>query len=124
MIGVFYRTMHYYFPKFSIWLNQIDDPRVKKTTYTTSHLLWIGLLLFLARLGSKREIKYLLFTDEFKKLSLIAKSPTHRICHPDTLQNLLKKLSPKEIFKIRHKIIARLIRMKCLKLSTSWICII
>lgn len=30
MIEVFYRTMHHYFPKLSIWLNKIDDPRVKK----------------------------------------------------------------------------------------------
>ena len=30
MIEVFYRTMGHYFPKLSIWLNNIDDPRVKK----------------------------------------------------------------------------------------------
>ena len=30
MIEVFYRTVHHYFPKLSIWLNNIDDPRVKK----------------------------------------------------------------------------------------------
>ena len=30
MIEVFYRTMSHYFPKLSIWLNKIDDPRIKK----------------------------------------------------------------------------------------------
>ena len=71
--------------------------------------------MFLVKLGAKRQIKYLLSTEEFKgNLSLIAESSTHKTPHPDTLHNLLKKLSPKEISKIRHKIIARLIRMKCL----------
>jgi len=115
MIEVFYRTMHHYFPKLSIWLNQIDDPRVKKTTYTLSHLLWTGLFMFLVKLGAKRQIKYLLSTEEFKgNLSLTSESSTHRTPYSDKIGNLLKKLSTKEISKIRHKIIARLIRMKCL----------
>ena len=71
--------------------------------------------MFLVRLGSKRQIKYLLSTDEFKKnLKLISSSPTHKIPHPDTLENLLKKIKPEEIAGIRQKMIARLIRMKCL----------
>ncbi len=71
--------------------------------------------MFLVKLGAKRQIKYILSTEEFKgNLSLIAESSTHKTPHPDTLGNLLKKLSPKELSKIRHKIIARLIRMKCL----------
>lgn len=115
MIKVFYKTIYHFFPKLSVWLNSIDDPRVKKTIYTLSHLLWTGLFLFLVRLGAKRQIKYLLSTDEFKKnLSFIASSPTHKTSHPDTLENLLKRVKPEEIAGIRQKIIARLIRMKCL----------
>lgn len=38
----------------------------------------------------------------------------HRTAHPDTLHDLLKKLSPKQLSRIRHKMITRLIRMKCL----------
>ena len=38
----------------------------------------------------------------------------HKTPHPDTLHDLLKKLSPKQLSKIRHKMIVRLIRMKCL----------
>jgi len=30
MIKVFHKTMHHFFPKLSNWLNQVDDPRVKK----------------------------------------------------------------------------------------------
>ena len=67
--------------------------------------------MFLVKLGAKRQIKYLLSTEEFKgNLSLTSESSTHKTPHPDTLGNLLKKLSPKELPKIRHKIIARLIR--------------
>lgn len=30
MIKVFYKTIHHFFPKLSVWLNSVDDPRVKK----------------------------------------------------------------------------------------------
>lgn len=30
MIKVFHMTIHNFFPELSKWLNQIDDPRVKK----------------------------------------------------------------------------------------------
>ena len=114
---VFFQTIHHFFPKLSKWLNRIDDPRVaKKTKYRSSHLLWLGIFLFLVRLGSKRQIKYRLSTDEFKKnLSTLCQNFSQSIAHHDTLENLLKKLNPDEISMIRHKMIGRLLRMKCLR---------
>jgi len=77
--------------------------------------LWTGIFVFLVKLGAKRQIKYLFSTEQFKaNLSLIAQSSVHRTAHPDTLHNLLKKLSPKQLSEVRHKMITRLIRMKCL----------
>lgn len=106
--------MYHFFPRFSSWLNHIDDPRQKgKITYLSSHLLWLGIFLFLAKLGSKRQIKFLLNTEEFKNnLALLTSNSTQAVAHPDTLENLLKKLSPEELARIRRKMVNRLIRMK------------
>ncbi len=113
---VFFKTIHHFFPKLSIWFNQADDPRQKnKITYSPSHLLWLGVFLFLMRLGSKRQIKYLFSTEEFRKnMDVLCQSFTDNIAHHDTLENLLEKLSPDELSVIRHKMINRLLRMKCL----------
>lgn len=94
--SVFFKTTNHFFPKLSKWLNQVVDPRVlKKTKYNSSHLLWLGVFLFLMRLGSKRQIKYLFSTEGFRKnLSIICQSFTDSIAHHDTLENLLKKLNP------------------------------
>ena len=118
---VFFKTTHHFFPKLSKWLNTVDDPRVlKKTKYSSSHLLRLGVFLFLMRLGSKRQIKYLFSTEEFRKnLGILCQSFTDSIAHHDTLENLVKKLNPDEVSAVRHKMITRLIRtrlirMKCL----------
>ena len=67
MIGdVFLKTVSHFFPKLTKWLSQVDDPRnPNKITYSPSHLQWLGILLFLLRLGSRRKIGYRLLTDKF-----------------------------------------------------------
>jgi len=116
ILDVFFKTINHFFPKLSKWLNAINDPRqVKKIKYRPSHLLWLGVFLFLTRLGSKRQIKFRFVSDEFKKnLSLLTYGDDQTIAHHDTLENLLKKLNPDEVSLIRHKMINRLLRMKCL----------
>ena len=113
---VFFKTTNHFFPKLSKWLNQVVDPRqVKKIKYSSSHLLWLGVFLFLMRLGSKRQIKYLFSTEEFRKnLGILCQNFTDSIAHHDTLENLVNKLNPDEVSMIRHKMINRLLRMKCL----------
>ena len=65
---VFAKTINHFFPKLSIWLGSVDDPRNKnKIIYSPSHLLWLGIFLFLFRLGSKRKIGYKLSTEDFLK---------------------------------------------------------
>ncbi|GAI02244.1 unnamed protein product, partial [marine sediment metagenome] len=69
--------------------------------------------MFLVKLGAKRQIKYLLSTEEFKgNLSLIAESSTHKTCHPDTLHNLLKKLSPKKLGQVGPFVDGSMVKVK------------
>ncbi len=112
----FFKTTNHFFPKLSIWLSSVDDPRNKnKIIYSPSHLLWLGLFLFLLRLGSKRKIKYKLSTQDFlKNLITLTASYDENVAHHDTVEYFLDKLEPMELYKVRHKMTNRLIRMKAL----------
>ena len=108
--------MGHFFPKLSHWLDHVEDPRNKNMiTYSPGHLLWLGLFLFLLRLGSKRMISYKLSTDAFlENLCLLTKSFDEKVAHHDTVEYLCRSIKPQELSKIRHKMIKRLIRSKCL----------
>lgn len=117
MIGeVFLKTINHFFPQLTKWLKAIDDPRNKnKISYGTDHLIWLGIFLFLLRLGSKRKISYRLATEEFlENLNFLCGDCRKSVAHHDTLAYLLSKLDPKELSKVRQKMVYRLLRMKAL----------
>ena len=113
---VFFKTVHHFFPKLTRWLASVDDPRNKnKITYSPSHRRWLGIFLFLLRLGSRREISYRLSTEEFlKNLCILTSSYDEKIAHHDTVEYFIERLDPGEMYKVRHKMAYRMIRMKAL----------
>jgi len=113
---IFFKTVSHFFPKLTKWLESVDDPRNEnKIIYKPSHLLWLGIFLFLLRLGSKRKIKYRLSTEEFlKNLNQLAAGYSENVAHHDTVEYFLGKLESEEIYKVRQKMVNRLIRMKAL----------
>src|SRR5580704_6314952 len=53
------RTLRHFFPQFNDWLDACPDRRdPDRLTYQPRFLLWIGLLLFLCKLSSRRQIDY------------------------------------------------------------------
>jgi len=114
--NAFLKTISHFFPKLGKWLSQVDDPRNRnKITYSPTHLLWLGILLFLLRLGSKRKISYKFSTEAFiENLNLICGSCYTKTAHHDTVEYFFKKLEPEELYKVRHKMANRIIRMKAL----------
>ena len=114
---VFLKTVYHFFPKLTRWLNQVEDPRNKNMiTYEPGHLLWLGIFLFLLRLGSKRRIKYKLATEYFlENLNRLCLSYSEKVAHHDTVEYLLCGLGPGQMHKVRHKMINRLIRMRALE---------
>lgn len=78
--------------------------------------MWTGIFLFLLKLGALKRIKYDFSTEAFiENMNLLAGADKEKIAHPDTLTYLAKKISPENISLIRTKMIARLIRMRCLE---------
>ena len=96
---IFFKTVSHFFPKLSRWLQSVDDPRNEnKIIYEPSHLLWLGIFLFLLRLGSKRKIKYKLATEDFlKNLNQLCTSYSENVAHHDTVEYLLERLEPEEL---------------------------
>ena len=114
---IFFKTVTHFFPKLTRWLNQVDDPRNKNMIiYDPGHLLWLGIFLFLLRLGSKRRIKYKLATEYFlENINRLCLSYNEKVAHHDTVEYLLCGLGPGQIYEVRHKMINRLIRMRALE---------
>ena len=114
---IFFKTVSHFFPKLSRWLQSVDDPRNKnKIVYEPGHLLWLGIFLFLLRLGSKRKIKYKLATEDFlKNLNQLCTGYSENVAHHDTVEYLLQRLEPEELYGVRQKMVNRLIRMKALE---------
>lgn len=116
MVETFYKTIHRFSPQFLNWLRAVKDPRVKKKIkYPVQNLAYVGILLFLLKLGSRRQVKYLFSTPEFvKNLNILSETEMERVADPGTLENLLKQVNPEDIGKVRTKIVNNLIRKKVL----------
>ena len=117
VIEVFHKTIRHFFPYFSEWIDDIADPRqVNKTKYNTAHLFWAGTLLFLLKLGSRRQINFQFYTEEFKEnLNLLSGGNNERVAHDGTLENLLRQSPPGNLSRLRQKMLKHLIRMKALE---------
>jgi len=57
MIDVFYKTIHHFFPKLSVWLNQVDDPRVKKNYIHSVPSFMDGTIYVSCKAGFKKANK-------------------------------------------------------------------
>ncbi len=112
---VLYKTIRHFFPSLGNWLNQIKDPRNKNSTdYTITELCWVGILLFLLKLGSRRQINFQFTNKQFmENLSALTEAEVKRIAHDGTLAYLLERLSPESLSGVIRKMLNRLIRMKC-----------
>lgn len=113
---IFYKTVHHFFPEFRSWLKGAKDPRQKNSCdYQIQTLLWVGILVFVLKLGARRKIDTKFVSAQFvKHLALLSGQELTKCLHNTTLAYLLRLLNPAEVSKLRYQIINRLIRNKCL----------
>ncbi len=95
----------------------------EKCIYPLACLVWVGILLFLFKVGSRRNIKFALGTEAFARnihivMNLARCQKEHIVCrqekvpHEDTVNYLLERISPEEISRIREEMMRTLIRNK------------
>jgi hypothetical protein len=114
----FARTVRHFFPDFNAWLDQLPDPRCpERITYPPRFLLWYGVLLFVGKLGSRRQLDFKYRepgTCVLDNLNRLAQTGQQTLPCNDTLDDYLAKVAAGPIAAVRAHTINRLIRMRVL----------
>ena len=98
-------------------MNKLTDPRrTEQCIYTQAHLLWIGILMFMMHLGSRRQMRFERLADDFiQNISrLSGQNNIDTIADPDTLAYYAENVQIKDMEKLLAGMTSQLIRMKAL----------
>lgn len=121
-----FKTLHHFAPDFLPALSRIPDPRdPRMTIYPIEEMFLVGILLFVLKTRSRRNIKYRLGTAKFiENLLRIGEVfypkrrflfPSGCLLHGDTLNKLLKRIPEKYSHELRVLLVRALIRGRCLE---------
>ena len=110
------RTSAHFFPQLPQWLADVPDSRFKPfVEYAGPFLIWSGLLLFILRLGSRRQLGFELDTPEaLENLNRLSHGRQETLAHHDTLDHYLGHVDPEDPSRLRRAMVHRLIRMRVL----------
>ena len=83
--------------------------------YKGPFLLWMGLLLFLLRLGARRQLGFELGTAAaLDNLNRLSHCRQETLAHNGTVNHYLGHVAPEDLHKLRRRMVHRLIRMRTL----------
>jgi hypothetical protein len=110
------RTVAHFWPKLGPWLASLADTRdQEKITYLRQFMAWQGLMLFLLKLGSRRQVRFELDSQEaLENLNRLSGCHQQTMAHGDTLAHFLGHVPPEALANLRLRMVQRLIRMKAL----------
>lgn len=110
------RTVAHFWPDLRLWLGQVPDTRDQDQIIYPRHvLLWVGLLLFLTKMGARRQIHYQLDSVEaLANLNRLTAEAMVRGPHGDTVEHFLSHVPERGLILVRRQMVQRLIRMKAL----------
>lgn len=112
------KSIRHFWPSLSVWLKDLADTRMQELViYDRRFLLWWGILIFLLRLGSRRQLDYQLrdsethVLDNVNRLAGTAQEslPVHK-----TLDHFLGHVGSPALGRLLSLCVRRLIRMKAL----------
>jgi hypothetical protein len=98
------------------WAAGVPDSRFKPfVQYEGPFMIWMGLLLFMLRLGSRRQLGFELDTpDALDNLNRLSHCRQETVADHGTLDHYLGHVSPEDLHKLRRQMVHRLIRMRAL----------
>lgn len=112
------RTVRHFWPEFTTWLDHLPDTRWQPlVVYHRRFLVWWGLLLFVFKLGSRRQLDFDLrdlSTEVLANLNPLAGTQQDSLPVDGTLDHFLGHLGSSPLAGLRTQMIRRLIRMKAL----------
>ena len=107
---------HFFENKINEIIEQIPDPRnIEMCTYTLNHLTWLGILMFILRLGSRNQLLKERETNPFlKNLLSLSGSEEEDVAHPDTMNYLFEILPIEEFESLKVELVKELIKKRVL----------
>jgi len=115
VLKAFTGTIHHYFGSWEGIFGGVSDARNPDLiTYPLEGLLCTGALMYMFRLGSRRQINYQLRGNELSQDKFEAWFGVENIPHGDTLNYGFKGLEADEMQEVVCRMVARLIRKKVL----------
>ena len=117
------KTIEHFVPEFWAALSRVKDPRHPLLIeYPLQQELLVAVLMFMVKVGSRRNIKYKLGSPAFVatlKCLMERYYPDvafpDALFHGDTLNYVLKRVSPLETHGLRTLVIRSLLRKRCLE---------
>ena len=98
-------------------MNRLPDPRrSEQCIYSQAHLLWMGILLFMMHLGSRRQMRYERLSEAFGRnmAALSRQEALEFVADPDTLAYYAENVPVDDVEKLLASMTTGLIRMKAL----------
>ena len=108
-------TVKHFFGSWEKIFEKVSDCREKSLiTYPLSSLLFTGVLMYLLRLGSRRQINFELRENENVEEKYLSLSGVDEVPHGDTVNYAFQELDVDEIQEVLCSLVDRLIRKKVL----------
>ena len=115
LLKTFLATVHHFFGSFGHLCAGVSDPRVPALiTYPLAALLFAGVLMFVCRLGARRQIGHLLRGNGSSATNFEALFHVQSCPHGDTLAAAFSRLNPAEAQAVVTDMTETLIRRKVL----------
>jgi hypothetical protein len=113
----FVRTVRHFFPRMNEWLDALPDTRFQPfVTYDRKFLSWWGLLLFVMKLGSRRQLDLQdLSTEVLSNVNQLASTQQVTLPVHNTLLHFLGHVGPEAFASVILRSNRRLLRMKVFK---------
>lgn len=110
--------MRHFFPDFNRWLDEVPDARRQdRVEYHKRFLLWYAILLFVGKLGSRRQLDFKYREQGVSVLANVnrlAETNQKTVPHNDTLDDYLAGVGTGPIASLRASMMGRLIRTRAL----------
>jgi hypothetical protein len=115
ILNTFLATAHHFFGDFGTLFQSVDDPRRPELIiYPLESLAFAGVLMYLCRLGARRQIAHMLRENGPSAAKFQALFGTDACPHGDTLDVVFGRLDPDQVQAVVTNMVRTLIRKKVL----------
>ena len=113
LLEAMFSTIYHYFGKVTDLFNKVTDPRENsKIEYPLSCIGFTGILMFLFKLGARRQIKYMLKENSFSEENFNTTFHVGEVPHGDTLNDTFSVSNPDDYQEVICTMFGKLIRKK------------